>query len=172
MFYSRSVLFFIFSYFIVFIARSQEKDFSSGSKIHWMSWNDAVKANDKTPKKIFIDIYTDWCGWCHHMDKTTFSDPQVIQYMNDNFYAVKLDAEMKDSIQFRNQYFINPNPDVKRSTHTLAASLMDNQLSYPTFVMLDENYTRLDMQKGFKDAAFIKQYLVFYREEKYKEKQK
>ena len=62
-------------------------------KINWMSFEEAVKLNETKPKKIFIDVFTDWCGWCTKMDQTTFVDKDVVAYMNENFYAVKFNAE-------------------------------------------------------------------------------
>src|SRR5580700_4172641 len=61
--------------------------------IKWMSLSDADKLNQgPKKKKIFVDIYTDWCGWCKRLDATTYQDPKVVKYVNDNFYAVKLNA--------------------------------------------------------------------------------
>ena len=58
-------------------------------KIQWMDFEEAVSACTKQPKKIFVDVYTNWCGWCKKMDQTTFADPEVAKYMNENYYAVK-----------------------------------------------------------------------------------
>lgn len=48
-------------------------------------------------KLIFIDAYTDWCGWCKVMDKNTFSDENVAAYMKKQFVSYKLEME-KDSL--------------------------------------------------------------------------
>jgi len=69
-------------------------------KIEWMSLEQAIKKSGKQPKKIFMDMYTDWCGWCKKMDQTTFSDPVIAAYMNKHYYAVKFDAEGQDSVVF------------------------------------------------------------------------
>src|SRR3982750_3389771 len=65
--------------------------------IRWMSFTDAVRENARQPKKIFIDVYTKWCGWCKRMDATTYEDAGIAKYMNENFYAVRLDAETRDT---------------------------------------------------------------------------
>src|SRR5215510_7762864 len=75
--------------------------FSQSDEIKWMSFQDAVEKNKTEPKKMFIDVYTGWCGWCKRMDATTFKDPTVVNYMNKYFRAVKLDAETKDTIHFQ-----------------------------------------------------------------------
>lgn len=139
------------------------------SQIKWMSFSEAVKANSgNKKKKVFVDVYTDWCGWCKQMDRTTFKDSVVADYMNRYFWAVKMDAEMKDTVFFNNYTWTNPNPMGNRSPHSIAKAMLNDEMSYPTFVMLDEDFNRMDMQKGFKDANFLKGYLEFYIFEKYK----
>lgn len=58
----------------------------------------AMQASAKESDKfIFIDAYTDWCGWCKVMDKNTFSDQGVAEYMKQRFESYKLEME-KDSL--------------------------------------------------------------------------
>ena len=44
--------------------QSKTDNGTSAEKIKWYSFSEAVELNKKKPKKIFIDIYTSWCGWC------------------------------------------------------------------------------------------------------------
>ena len=55
---------------------------ASAGKIQWMDFEEAVAANKKKPKKMFLDMYTDWCGWCKKMDQSTFINPVIVEYMN------------------------------------------------------------------------------------------
>jgi len=175
----------LFNHFIIAIlffsqvAFSQDKDLS----INWMSWDEAVALQAKEredyntdkklnppPKKIFLDIYTDWCGWCKKMDATTFKNSQVIEVMNTYYYPVKLDAEMPNSIIFNNHTFANPNPNPvkgRRGTHQLAASLLDNQMSYPSYVIMDENTSRMTIYKGFKREDDMLSILTFFGSNQY-----
>ncbi len=132
------------------------------SQINWLTWEEASKKMEEEPKKIFIDLYTDWCGWCKKMDQTTFKDPEIIKAMNENYYAVKFDAERKDTVVFDGYTFVNPKPNGKRSTHMFAASLLNNQLSYPSFVVLDKNFNRLHIIKGYKRVNPMKGLLYFF----------
>ena len=143
---------------------AQEQPVSiSNNAITWMSWDEMVKAQETERKKVFLDVYTDWCGWCKKMDASTFLDPNIAAVMNSGFYAVKLDAEMKETLEFNGYTFTNPNPGSKRSTHQFAVSLLDGQLSYPSFVILDENFTRQHIIKGFQQVEPLLGTLLFFK---------
>ncbi len=136
--------------------------------ITWRNLKETQILMKEQPKKIFIDVYTDWCGWCKKMDQTTFKDTAVATRMNKWFYAAKFNAEQKDSIQFANVWFKNPEPDKNRSTHELAAALLNNRLSYPSFVVLDSDYKLLTTIPGFQEAGVFKYMLEFLGSELYK----
>ena len=63
------------------------------AQIKWMTFEQMQEAQKKQPRKVIIDMYTDWCGWCKRMDKNTFEHPVIAAYMNENFYAIKFNAE-------------------------------------------------------------------------------
>jgi thiol-disulfide isomerase/thioredoxin len=75
--------------------------------INWLSIEEASVLYQKNPKPMFIDVYTDWCGWCKKMDASTFKDASIAQYLNSNFYAVKLNAETSDSLRFMGKTYYN-----------------------------------------------------------------
>lgn len=112
-----------------------------------MTFEDAVKASEKAPKKIFVDLYTDWCGWCKRMDQTTFSDSAVVDYMTKNFYSVKFNPEKKDTIRFKGHDFVFI---PERRANELALSLTKNELrGYPSSSVLDENFEIIYIQPGY-----------------------
>ncbi len=117
-------------------------------KINWLTWDEMVKLNEKNPKKIFIDFYTAWCGWCKVMDRNTFEDSLVATLMTKDFYCVKFDAERKDTIQFLGKSWPWI-PGGRGGYHTLAAYFMQNQLSYPTFCVLTSNFELISPLKGY-----------------------
>lgn len=141
---------------------AQEK--KSDAAIAWLSFEDAVEQNNKAPKKIFIDMYTEWCGWCKRMDKTTFQDPAVSAYMNKHFYAVKFDAERKDSILFKDQYF-KFKPEYK--SNELAAIMMNGQMSYPTSVYIDSLSNLIGPVPGYLTAEQFMPVLKYFAEDIY-----
>lgn len=126
---------------------------TKANKINWMTFEDAVKLNETAPKKIFIDVYTDWCGWCTKMDQTTFMDSSVVEYMNKNYYAVKFNAEQTESIEFMGHTFINQNPNgPRKGTHQLAAALLQGKMSYPSYVFMNEKNQVLTIVPGYAQA--------------------
>ena len=96
------------------------------------------------------------------MDASTFKDPVIADFMNRYFYPVKMDAEMSDTIIFNNHTFVNPNPGKSRSTHQFAASILDYQLSYPSYVILDENVQRITIYRGYKQPDDLLGILLFF----------
>lgn len=118
--------------------------------INWLGFEEAValQTQEGNSKKIFIDVYTDWCGWCKKMDENTFQDPEVAAYMKQHFYMVKLDGEGKEPIAFRDQVFSFV-ASGRNGYHELAANLLQGQLSYPTVVYLDENMNMLSPVPGY-----------------------
>lgn len=127
---------------------STKPESSSEKKIHWLSWEEMVKLNEQHPKKIFIDFYTNWCGWCKVMDRNTFDDSLIAEMMSGSFYCVKFDAERKDTIQFLNRdwKFI---PGGRSGYHELAAYFMQNELSYPTMCFLTPKFELITPVKGY-----------------------
>jgi thioredoxin-related protein len=143
---------------------------SAASKIKWLDFDEAMAANKKKPKKIFLDMYTDWCGWCKKMDQTTFVNPVVVDYMNENFYAVKFNAERKDTVEFQGKTYANSNPSGKRSSHQLAQTLMSGRMSYPSYVFLDEQSNRITIVPGYRKAPEFESILNFIASDAYKTK--
>ncbi len=118
-------------------------------EIQWYSFEEALALNKENPKLIFIDVYTEWCGWCKKMDATTFKEASIAQYMNKKYYCVKLDAEGDEAVTYYGKTYYNPNPDGRRSTHQIAALLLRNKMSYPSYVFLNEESKILTVVNGF-----------------------
>jgi hypothetical protein len=60
---------------------------------------EAIAKNKVEKKKIFIDLYTDWCGWCKKMDASTFLEPKLVEYMNKNYHCIKFNTEKEGPIK-------------------------------------------------------------------------
>jgi len=136
-----------------FVVPPKEKE--ADQEINWVSIEEAQKLTQQEPRKIIMDVYTDWCGWCKKMDKTTFSDAEVVEYVNENFYAVKFDAEAEKKFDFKGQEFSNP-----EFTRALRVS------GYPTVVFFSEDFGKFQPVSGYRKAGeFLKMLETFNQAE-------
>lgn len=116
------------------------------SEIQWVALNDLQELNKKEPRKVFIDIYATWCGPCKLMDKKTFADPTIVQYVNDHYYAVKLNGEGKKQV------------NIFGKTMTEAELAYTFKIrGYPSIVFMDESMQPYEPVAGYIPAQnFIK----------------
>lgn len=136
------------------------------SPINWITIEEAEKMNSENPKKIMVDVYTDWCGWCKRMDRETFNHPVIAEVINKHFYAVKLNAEGQDEITFNGTTykFI---PQGSRGYHELAAGLLNGKMSYPSVAYLNEKLQLLGAIPGFMTPSSIEPLLNYIAEDKF-----
>jgi thioredoxin-related protein len=120
--------------------------------IEWLKLEEAYARNQQEPRKIFVDVYTDWCGWCKKMDKVTFSDEKVAAYVNENYYAVKLNAESDREFEMAGE--------------TMSERAVARQLgvrSYPTIVFIHEDFQKFQPVPGYRAAEDFLEVLTKFR---------
>jgi len=135
--------------------------------VKWMSFEEAVEKSKTEKRKIFIDVYTDWCGWCKVMDKNTFSEPNIAKILNEEFYPVKFDAEQRENVVFKGTTFKFV-PSGNKGYHQLAAALLNNKLSYPTVVFLDEEFAMIQPLAGYQKPEDFHKIIQYIGEDHYK----
>jgi len=140
---------------------------SSKDKVRWMTVAEMQAAYSENPKPIVVDVYTSWCGWCKVMDKETYRKEKVADYINEHYYAVKLDAESKESFEWNGRQF-KYNKETK--ANELAEMLLYGQLSFPTTVMLPTLDSKPAPLPGFLKPNEIEAPLKFFAEGAYKTK--
>ena len=126
---------------IVLLVFFQHHAQAQKAAINWYSFEEVIDKTAESPKMILVDVYTDWCGWCKKMDQNTFTDPEVIAYVNENFYAVKLNAEdSKKKFEFRGREY---------TEEKIARSM--RVMSYPNFVVMDATMENITQLPGYRE---------------------
>ncbi|MCG2883923.1 MAG: thioredoxin domain-containing protein [Sulfolobales archaeon] len=71
---------------------------AANSPIDWWPWSEeAFEKARREDKPVLVDVGASWCHWCHVMDETTYSDPEIAEVVNKEFVAIKVDRdEMPD----------------------------------------------------------------------------
>lgn len=132
---------------------------SKKENIHWLTITEAVELNKIKPKKIYIDVYTNWCGWCKKMDWESFTNLKVIEEMNADYYAVKLNAESRDSINFAKHTF-KYLPEYK--ANEFAVALLAGKMAYPTTIIMDRDQKIITRIPSYLEANQLKEILIYF----------
>lgn len=91
-------------------------------------WEKALQESKKSGKLIFLDAYTDWCGWCKVMDEKTFSKDEIREKLTENFIPLKLNMEEGAGLKLATKYQI---------------------FSYPSYVIFDSDGRLLYITSGY-----------------------
>ena len=139
---------------------------SIAQEINWVSLEEAVALQKKNPKKIMMDMYTVWCGPCKMLDRNTFQNKDVADYVNKYYYAVKFNAEGNDVVEFKGKTYTNPNYDLAKAkrrngSHELARHFRIQ--AYPTIIFLDESLELLTPLRGYKTPQDLELYLKLFK---------
>lgn len=136
-----------FALFIVFIFSVS----LSAQDINWMSLEQAEAEMKNSPEKpLFIDFYTDWCGWCKKMDASTFKESEVVKHINENFIPVKFNAEMKTEVKFRGKTYKYVRPQTGgRGVNSFAYFSLRGKLSYPAYAVINQEGRLQKLMLGY-----------------------
>lgn len=134
-------------------------------EVEWISFEEAEKRMQKQPRKVWIDIYTGWCGWCKVLDKKVLSHPEVVKYLNEKFYSIKFDAERQDSFVFTGKKW-GFMPEYR--ANGLAVQLMGGQMSYPTSIMMTEGFENPTPIGGYKPVEQMEMFMKYVGDDIYK----
>jgi len=149
-----------------FVDHHGDRPSDVNDSINWVSIEEAYKRAQQDDKKILVDVYTDWCGWCKVMDKQTYGDTDIATYINENFHAVKLDAEQEAPITLGGETY-NFIAKGRKGYNEFAVKLLNGRLSFPSTAFLSPELESLGVAPGFIKPPQFSQLLSFINEEAY-----
>ncbi len=156
-----------FTLLLLFLVLGSKTILAQDNKIHWLTWEQALAKSKVEKRMIVVDVYTQWCGWCKRMDKNTFQQKEVAQYINEHYYPIRFDAEYKEPIHINEKEYRYV-PSGRRGYHELAAAITFGKLSFPTIVFLDENWKVIQPIPGYQNAKTFKLISQYFAEGHYK----
>ena len=67
--------------------------------VDWYPWGDEAfaKAEDEG-KPVFLSIGYSACHWCHVMERESFEDERIAEYLNEHFVPIKVDREERPDV--------------------------------------------------------------------------
>ncbi len=155
----------LFLFSILLLCTSAVNKPESKEKINWLTVEEAQEQFKSEPKPVIIDLYTNWCYWCKVMDKKTYNNKNVISYINKHFYAVKVNAETKETIEWSNKkYFYNP----QNKMNDFALYVTNGQLGFPTTIIFSQLQKEPAAIPGFMTPKEMESILKYFGEENYK----
>lgn len=159
----KNAILILFTFF--FLLSFGEVRVTGKEKINWLSIEEVQLKAKEIDKPLLIDLYTNWCYWCKVMDKRTYKNAKVVAYINEHFYAVKINAETKNEIIWNNKNYVYLEDN---KLNEFALFLSNGQLSFPTTVIFSEIGGRPAFVPGFLEPENIEPILKYFGEGNYK----
>ncbi len=142
-------------------AESIPNEFELPDKILWLNLDEAETKSLEANRKVMLFLYTDWCIWCKKMEKTTFKDETIANYINSKFLPAKFDAENEKVVEFQNKNYAFQDVE-PRGVHELAMELMGGRITYPTIAFFDENWQLIQSIPNFHSAENFEMILTYF----------
>jgi thioredoxin-related protein len=127
-------------------------------KISWVSYDEGLAQAKKEGKHILIDFYTTWCGWCKKMDRSTFSDAAVVDFMKEKMIAIKVNGESPKPAIHEDRPF---------TERTLTRDIYGVR-GFPTYFFLNPQGKALYKVPGYKGPADFLNLVEYVGESHYK----
>lgn len=72
-------------------------------KLAWLAFDAATEKAKKENKHLIVDVYTTWCGWCKVMDRQTYGNAEVANYLSENFVLAKVNGESSAELHWKGE---------------------------------------------------------------------
>jgi len=150
------MMMFIISLLVVSLMALPGGETEKKAETTWSTFEEGVEQAKKSNKKIMLDIYTDWCGWCKKLDREVYANKDVAKYLNESYVSIKINAESGKKFKFKGKEY---------TEQQLAAGF--GATGYPTIVFLKSDSDMITKLGGYVEAERFLKILKFLGEDHY-----
>jgi thioredoxin-related protein len=130
---------------------------ASKAEIKWHDYDVGLKKAKDINRHVFIDFTAKWCGYCKKMDREVFSDPRIIDLLNNDFVSVRVDGDSRRELDI----------DGYKITEQNLAKSEFGVRGYPTFWFLKPDGSKLTLIGGYRPTDYMLEALTFVKDYKY-----
>jgi thioredoxin-related protein len=134
--------------------------------VKWKNLNEAEAANKTEPRKMILNFYNYYRVSCSLMRTEVFNNPVIANYLNEKYYCVNIDVFTQDTLEIFGQKYINENKPYKY--HQLPIAALEGQMTFPSFIILDENGKVLEKMRQFVTPVTLETIVHYYGDNSYK----
>lgn len=131
---------------------------SQSPLVDWLPFQEALDTGKNSNKKILVDIFAPWCGWCTKMQNGAYTEPEIVEYLKTHFVSTRLDISIQSDTLHYNEYSLP-------SAHLAAGFGAEGT---PTTVFLTSEGEYITRLPGFAQADEFLLVLQFIASDSYK----
>ncbi|SYZ74320.1 Thioredoxin-related protein-like protein [Candidatus Zixiibacteriota bacterium] len=125
--------------------------------ITWYQYDTGLKLAKQSGKHILVDFTAKWCTYCKKMDRETFANPEVINFINSHFVPIKVDGDSPNELDIEGYKITESN--LAKSEYRVTG--------YPTFWFLKSTSERIGPAPGYRPSDQFLDLLYFVKDDLY-----
>lgn len=123
--------------------------------INWISLDEAMALRVEKPKKTMFFINSDFNNGSKLMLGSSLRHPIISEYINNNFYSVKIDYNTLDTLKLDEKVFINEQLS-PNYPHQLVIALLQPDIRLPSIIFFGEDFSLIFALRGYFPHEYLK----------------
>lgn len=137
-------------------------------EVNWMDFDNAVAKMETEPKRMILFFHSEYVNGSKLMRHSVFRHPVLANYLNEEFYAVRVNYDTKDTLHILNNTFINEGEQLGYP-HQLTIALLQPEIRLPAMVFFDSDFTLIYALRGYFPPKIVERYFSFISKGLYKD---